>query len=68
VPADRADGRGQHQTTTPSDITGDLSVFDRFATWSSGFVSRAWFFVMCVLLVMLWAPSILLLGSIDTWS
>jgi general stress protein CsbA len=51
----------------PSDVTGDLSVFDRFATWSSGFVSRAWFFVMCVLLVVLWAPSILLLRSIDTW-
>jgi low affinity Fe/Cu permease len=51
----------------PSDVTPDLSVFDRFATRSSGFVSRAWFFVLCVLLVVLWAPSILLLRSIDTW-
>lgn len=58
---------GRPHTTMPSDITADLSVFDRFATRSSGFVSRAWFFMLCVVLVVLWAPSILLLRSTDTW-
>ena len=30
-------------------------------------MSRAWFFVMCVLLVVLWAPSYFLLGELNTW-
>ncbi|HEV7827509.1 MAG TPA: low affinity iron permease family protein [Pseudonocardiaceae bacterium] len=51
----------------PSDVSGELSVFDRFATKASVFVSRAWFFVVCVLVVVLWAPTFLLLRNIDTW-
>lgn len=51
----------------PSDISGRLSVFDRFATHVSDFVSRAWFFVACVLVIVLWAPSFLLFQNIDTW-
>src|SRR5690349_18505272 len=51
----------------PSDVPTGLSVFDRFATRVSSLVSRAWFFVLCVLLVLLWAPSILLLPDVDTW-
>ncbi|SDM60715.1 low affinity iron permease family protein [Allokutzneria albata] len=51
----------------PSDVSGRLSVFDRFATHTSNFVSRAWFFVLCVLLVIIWAPSYFLLDSTDTW-
>lgn len=51
----------------PSDIDRHVSVFDRFATGASDFVSRAWFFLACVLLVVLWAPSIVILGSLDTW-
>jgi low affinity Fe/Cu permease len=47
----------------PSDITGELSVFGRFASNSSVFVSRAWFFALCVLLVLLWAPSYYLIGE-----
>jgi hypothetical protein len=56
-----------HGATMPSDVSGDLSVFDRFATKASDFVSRAWFFVMCVLVVVLWAPSFFLLRDVDTW-
>ncbi|WP_308163955.1 low affinity iron permease family protein [Nonomuraea sediminis] len=44
-----------------------LSLFDRFATAAGGFVSRAWFFAFCVLLVVIWLPSYFLVGSIDTW-
>lgn len=51
----------------PSDVGGRLSLFDRFASWSDRFVSRAWFFAFCVLLVLVWAPSYFLFGTIDTW-
>lgn len=44
-----------------------MTLFDRFASWCSTQVSRAPFFLGCVLLVVLWAPSILVLRSIDTW-
>lgn len=30
-------------------------------------VSRAWFFAACVLIVAVWAPSIAVIGNIDTW-
>ena len=53
--------------TMPSDVSEALSIFDRFATKISAFVSRAWFFVLCVLLVVLWAPSFVLLPNLDTW-
>jgi hypothetical protein len=53
--------------TMPSHVPDGLSVFDRFATRVSGFVSRAWFFVLCVLLVVLWAPSYFLFPDVDTW-
>ncbi|MDF3312736.1 low affinity iron permease family protein [Rhodococcus sp. T2V] len=44
-----------------------MSFFDRFATRASLFASHAWFFALCVLLVLLWAPSFLVIGTIDTW-
>jgi hypothetical protein len=53
--------------TMPTDITGRLSAFDKFATHADNFASRAWFFAFCVLLVVVWAPSFFLFGSIDTW-
>ncbi|MDP9478136.1 MAG: low affinity iron permease family protein [Actinomycetota bacterium] len=42
------------------------SFFDRFAGRSADFVSRAPFFAACVLLVV-WAPSYLLVDSFDTY-
>ncbi|MCI0687694.1 MAG: low affinity iron permease family protein [Sporichthyaceae bacterium] len=51
----------------PSEVGGQLSPVDRFATAIEGFVSRAWFFTFCLLLILLWAPSIVLFGSVDTW-
>ncbi|NUR61772.1 MAG: hypothetical protein HOV87_24390 [Catenulispora sp.] len=51
----------------PSDVTPGLTLFDRFATSAAHFASRAWFFTLCVLLVVLWAPTYFLVGSIDTW-
>ncbi len=43
------------------------TLFDRFATRISEFVSRAWFFLMCVLAVVVWAPTYFVLSDVDTW-
>lgn len=51
----------------PSEVTGDLSVFDRFASATSRLAAGAWFFALCVLLVVIWAPSYFLFRSVDTW-
>src|SRR3954464_444401 len=51
----------------PSDVTPEVSVFDRFAKAAAGFFSQPWFFAMCALLVVGWAPSILLIRNVDTW-
>jgi low affinity Fe/Cu permease len=69
APAQRRDqGSGAHDSATmPSDVTGRLTLFDRFATAASHFASRPWFFAACVLLVLLWAPTFLVLDSVDTW-
>jgi low affinity Fe/Cu permease len=43
------------------------SPFDRFAGRSARFVSKAPFFAFCVLLVVVWVPSYLLVGNLDTY-
>lgn len=49
------------------DDSGEQSMFDRFATAASEWASRAGFFAFCVVLVLVWAPSILILRNVDTW-
>jgi low affinity Fe/Cu permease len=51
----------------PSDVHGEPGLFDRFASAASGLFSRASFFAFCVLLVLVWAPSYFVIGSLDTW-
>lgn len=51
----------------PTEVTSDLTPFDRFASHAATFVSRAWFFCLCALLVVIWAPSYFLFGDVDTW-
>lgn len=51
----------------PHEVPEGLGPFDRFATATSDFVSRAPFFAACVLLVLVWAPSIVAIKEIDTW-
>src|SRR5215470_6917792 len=51
----------------PSDVTPEVSVFDRFAEGAARFFSRPWFFAMCVLLVLIWVPSYFVIGDVDTW-
>ena len=43
-----------------------LPFFDRFASAIAERVSHAWFFVVCVLLVVVWAPTVAFL-DVDTW-
>jgi low affinity Fe/Cu permease len=42
-------------------------MFDRFAERASDFVSHAVFFLACVALIVIWAPSYFAFGSLDTW-
>lgn len=51
----------------PSEVSSRVGFFDRFAGWAAQVASRATFFAFCVLLIVVWAPSILVLHSIDTW-
>jgi low affinity Fe/Cu permease len=51
----------------PSDVSQRVGFFDRFAGVAAQIASRAVFFAFCVLLIVVWAPSILLIGKVDTW-
>lgn len=51
----------------PSQVDEHVSLFDRFASKSSEFVSRAPFFAFCVFIVILWFPTYPLFSSGDTW-
>lgn len=50
----------------PTDVQGDVSLFDRFATAVDRWVSKAWFFLGCVLIVVIWAPTITFM-DVNTW-
>ena len=58
---------GSRPVLMPSDVSSRVGFFDRFAGWASAGASRATFFAFCVLLIIVWAPSILVLRSVDTW-
>lgn len=51
----------------PSDVSPEVSWFDRFAGWASSVVSRAWFFAGCVGLVVVWAPSYWLIRDVNVY-
>lgn len=53
--------------TMPSAGRARPGLFDRFADAVSRFVSRAWFFAGCVALVVIWAPSYLLIKDLDVY-
>ncbi len=57
----------EKEPVMPSEVSRNVGAFDRFAEQASKIASRAWFFIFCVLLVVVWAPSILILRDIDTW-
>ncbi|MCV7425917.1 low affinity iron permease family protein [Mycobacterium montefiorense] len=51
----------------PSGDDSELTLFDRFATSTSAWVSKPWFFAICVLLVVVWIPTVWALPTVDTW-
>jgi hypothetical protein len=51
----------------PSEVSSRVGFFDRFAGAASEVASRAGFFAFCVALIVVWAPSILVLRKVDTW-
>jgi low affinity Fe/Cu permease len=53
--------------TMPTEASSELGMFDRFAAAASALVGRAPFFAACVLLVVVWAPSILVIKDVDLW-
>src|SRR2546423_6025131 len=57
----------QDHPTMPSEVTPEVSPFDQFATAAARFVSRAWFFALCVLLVVVWVPSYFVFRDVNTW-
>lgn len=51
----------------PSEVTGELGLFDRFASRAADVASRASFFSFCVLLIVVWAPTYFVLRNLDMW-
>jgi low affinity Fe/Cu permease len=51
----------------PTDVSPQLSWFDRFAGAAALVASRATFFAFCVLLVLLWLPSWFPLQDLNLW-
>jgi low affinity Fe/Cu permease len=50
----------------PSSVHGPVGLFDKFAGAASNYASRAPFFAACVLLIVIWAPTVAFL-KVDTW-
>jgi low affinity Fe/Cu permease len=50
----------------PTEVSSRVGFFDRFAGQATKVASRAPFFAGCVLLIVVWAPTVLFL-SFDTW-
>lgn len=50
-----------------TNVQGSRSLFDRFAEAASEFASHAVFFIGCVLLVAIWAPSYFVFRDLNTW-
>lgn len=58
---------GRTELVMPTEVSGEVGVFDRFAGWAAKMASRATFFAFCVLILLVWAPSIMLIRNPDTW-
>jgi hypothetical protein len=65
-PDQRTDTGENSDPKMPTDVSPHLGFFDRFATVVSHWASRAWFFAACLLLVIIWAPTIVFF-NVDTW-
>src|SRR3954468_3382224 len=50
----------------PTEVNSRVGFFDRFAGHAADIASRAPFFAACVVLILVWAPSVTFL-KFDTW-
>lgn len=55
------------QTMPSQGSNGGRNIFDRFADRIAAVTARAWFFALCVAIVVGWLPSYFVVGSLDTW-
>lgn len=53
--------------TMPSEGKSRPTLFDRFADVVARVTSRAWFFALCVALVVVWVPSYWLVHDLDIY-
>jgi len=60
-------GEEDRTVLMPTEVSTRVGFFDRFAGVASLLVGRAAFFAFCVLLIAVWAPTILVLRDVDTW-
>jgi hypothetical protein len=60
-------GKEDQAVLMPTEVSTRVGFFDRFAGMASLIAGRAAFFAFCVLLIVIWAPSILVLRDVDTW-
>ena len=60
-------GKNDKPVLMPSEVSSRVGFFDRFAGGAAHVASRAGFFAFCALLIVVWAPSILILRTVDTW-
>jgi hypothetical protein len=58
---------GDQPVLMPTEVSERVGFFDRFAGYAAHVASRAVFFAFCVALILLWAPSILIIRDVDTW-
>lgn len=52
--------------TLPHEVSEHRGIFDRFADFTERYVSRSWFFALCVAVIVVWAPTILF-WPLDLW-
>jgi low affinity Fe/Cu permease len=64
---DASIGNDERRELTSEDAESSGGLFDRFAEAASEFASHAAFFIGCVLLVVIWAPSYAVIGNLNTW-
>jgi low affinity Fe/Cu permease len=50
----------------PTEVSRHVGFFDRFASRTAGVAPRAWLFAACLILVLVWRPSIIWF-DVDTW-
>jgi low affinity Fe/Cu permease len=60
--------KSEDSAKMPSHVDRRLSLFDRFATYTSERVSKAWFFGFCALRVLIWVPTFWLWPSVQGWA